>query len=221
MHLFPTCGTKINTFLRLKLHRRRFCCANHNRTRGTPCRLPIVSFLLYHASFHLSLLNLQTGMGNYPFSLFTLPQILRWPRVVFLPVFASDFSRSTKPAPPSFGLAGETGQHRPSPAPWCAFPHPLQNRVQRVQVLLPLPQNRRKHWVFAGFLFSCVAWLCGALGFRFWLSPPSASAAPLSSTRNAPGFSFFGPNWMRFSLFGCFEGAKFSTSFLFTLPSGS
>ena len=139
MHLFPTCGTKINTFLRLKLHRRRFCCANHNRTRGTPCRLPIVSFSLYHASFHLSLLNLQTGMGNYPFSLFTLPQILRWPRVVFLPVFASDFSRSTKPAPPSFGLAGETGQHRPSPAPWCTFPHPLQNRVPRVQVLLPLP----------------------------------------------------------------------------------
>ena len=38
-------------------------------------------------------------------------------------------------------------------------------RRQPRQVLLPLPQNRRKHWVFAGFLFSCVAWLCGAFWF--------------------------------------------------------
>ena len=36
---------------------------------------------------------------------------------------------------------------------------------RRDQVLLPLPQNRRKHWVFAGFLFSCVAWLCGSRWF--------------------------------------------------------
>ena len=106
MHLFPTCGTKINTFLRLKLHRRRFCCANHNRTRGTPCRLPIVSFSLYHASFHLSLLNLQTGMGNYPFSLFTLPQILRWPRVVFLPVFCLGFSPQHQTSTACFATCG-------------------------------------------------------------------------------------------------------------------
>ena len=51
------------------------------------------------------------------------------------------FSRSTKPAPPSLGLAAETGQHRLSPALCCVLPHPLQNRVPRVQVLLPLPKK--------------------------------------------------------------------------------
>ena len=122
-------------------------------------------------------------MGNYSFSLFTLPQILRWPRAVFLPVFASDFSRSTKPAPPSFGLAGETGQHRPSPAPWCAFPHPLQNRVPRVQVLLPLPKNRRKHWVFAGFLFARVVWFWCSFGFGHRVfSPGFIRFQPFSSS---------------------------------------
>ena len=45
-------------------------------------------------------------------------------------------------------------------------------RRQPRQVLLPLPQNRRKHWVFAGFLFSCVVWPCGAFWFGFWVSPP-------------------------------------------------
>ena len=72
------------------------------------------------------------------------------------------FSRSTKPAPPSLGLAAETGQHRLSPALCCVLPHPLQNRVPRVQVLLPLPKSRRKHWVFAGFLFfmCCIAIWC-------------------------------------------------------------
>ena len=41
----------------------------------------------------------------------------------------------------------------------------------RDQVLLPLPQNRRKHWVFAGFLFSCVAWLCGSHWFELRVFP--------------------------------------------------
>ena len=41
----------------------------------------------------------------------------------------------------------------------------------RDQVLLPLPQNRRKHWVFAGSLFSCVAWLCGSLWFKLRVFP--------------------------------------------------
>ena len=128
------------------------------------------------------------------------------------------FPRSTKPAPPSFRLAAEIGQHWLFPAPCCTFPHPLQNRVPRVQVLLPLPQNRRKHWVFAGFFFSCVAWLSGSFWFGFLVSPPSASAAPLSSTRNAPGFAFFGPNRVRFALFRCFLAAKFSPWFLCILP---
>ena len=56
------------------------------------------------------------------------------------------------------------------------------------------------------------------LGFRFWFSPPSASAAPLSSTRNAPGFAFFWLNRVRFPLFCCFSGAKFSCWFLCILP---
>ena len=40
-------------------------------------------------------------------------------------------ARSIKPAPPPLGLAEGTGWHRPFPAPWCALPHPLQNRVPR------------------------------------------------------------------------------------------
>ena len=44
-------------------------------------------------------------------------------------------------------------------------------RRQPRQVLLPLPKSRRKHWVFAGFLFACVAWLCGSLWFKLWLFP--------------------------------------------------
>ena len=91
-------------------------------------------------------------------------------------------------------------------------------RRQPRQVLLPLPKNRRKHWVFAGFLFSCVALLSGAFWFGFLVSPPSASAAPLSSTRNAPGFAFFWLNRVRFPLFRCFLAAKFSGCFLYTLP---
>ena len=37
------------------------------------------------------------------------------------------------------------------------------------QVLLPLPQNRRKHWVSAGFLFACVAWEWGSFWFGHWV----------------------------------------------------
>ena len=49
--------------------------------------------------------------------------------------------QSTKPAPPVFRLAEEMVQHCPSPAPCSLFPHPLQNRVPRVRVLLPLPKT--------------------------------------------------------------------------------
>ena len=41
------------------------------------------------------------------------------------------FLHSTIPAPSSFRLTARTGQHRPFPAPWCIFPHLLQNRVPR------------------------------------------------------------------------------------------
>ena len=56
--------------------------------------------------------------------------------------YPGNFSHSTKPAPAVFGLVVEIGQHRPSLAPRCALPHPLQNRVPRVQVLLPLPKSQ-------------------------------------------------------------------------------
>ena len=41
----------------------------------------------------------------------------------------------------------------------------------RDQVLLPLPENRRKHWVFAGFLFARVVWEWGSLWFRRLVFP--------------------------------------------------
>ena len=44
-------------------------------------------------------------------------------------------------------------------------------RRQPRQVLLPLPKNRRKHWVFAGALFSCVAWEWGSFWFGHWVFP--------------------------------------------------
>ena len=41
----------------------------------------------------------------------------------------------------------------------------------RDQVLLPLPENRRKLWVSAGFLFACVGWEWGSLWFRHLVFP--------------------------------------------------
>ena len=41
----------------------------------------------------------------------------------------------------------------------------------RDQVLLPLPQNRRKLWVSAGFLFARVVWEWGSLWFRHLVFP--------------------------------------------------
>ena len=51
-------------------------------------------------------------------------------------------------------------------------------------------------------------------GSDFGFSYPFAPAAPPSSTRNAPGFALFGRFRVRFSLFPCFSGAKFSALFL-------
>ena len=70
---------------------------------------------------------------------------------------------------------------------------------RRDQVLLSLPQNRRKHWVFAGFLFACVARLCGSRWFKVRLfapgfirsqpfpSPPPPKTHPASPFRALPG----------------------------------
>ena len=63
---------------------------------------------------------------------------------------------------------------------------------QARQVLLPMPQNRRKHWVFAGFLFTCVAWFWCSFGFGLRVfssgltrsqpfpSPPAPRTHPVS-----------------------------------------
>ena len=61
---------------------------------------------------------------------------------LFYKNFILNISRSTKPAPLFWDLFGITGQFRPFPASWCVLPHPLQNRVPRVQVLLPLPKSQ-------------------------------------------------------------------------------
>ena len=70
---------------------------------------------------------------------------------------------------------------------------------RRDQVLLSLPQNRRKYWVFAGFLFACVARLCGSRWFKVRLfapgfirsqpfpSPPPPKTHPASPFRALPG----------------------------------
>ena len=62
---------------------------------------------------------------------------------IFRPFRPAKFPRSTKPAPHLFLLAAGIGQYSPSPAAWCFLPHPLQTRVPRVQVLLPLPHSKR------------------------------------------------------------------------------
>ena len=78
-------------------------------------------------------------------------------------------------------------------------------RRQPRQVLLPLPQNRRKHWVFAGFLFSCVAWLCGAIGVQILVFPTvRICCTPLQH-----------PKRTRFRLFLAESGAFSSFSLFF------
>ena len=84
-------------------------------------------------------------------------------------------------------------------------------RRQPRQVLLPLPQIRRKHWVSAGFLFACVAWLCGSRWFRHQVfssgltrsqpfpSPPAPKTHPVSPFLAQTGciFLFFAVFWLQ------------------------
>ena len=73
---------------------------------------------------------------------------------------------------------------------------------QARQVLLPLPKSRRKHWVFAGFLFACVAWLCGSPWFKLWLFPSGF-------TRSQPFSSPLAPKTHPVSPFSGFSGCVF------------
>ena len=59
-------------------------------------------------------------------------------------------------------------------------------RRQPRQVLLPLPKSRRKHWVFAGFLFACGAWEWGSFWFKLWLFAPSFTRSQLFPSPPAP-----------------------------------
>ena len=82
---------------------------------------------------------------------------------------------------------------------------------RRDQVLLPLPQNRRKHWVFAGFLFTCVAWFWCSLWFKVRLfapglirsHPPPTPPAPKThpvlpfSAQTGCVFLFFAVFWLQ------------------------
>ena len=84
-------------------------------------------------------------------------------------------------------------------------------RRQPRQVLLPLPQNRRKHWVSAGFLFACVAWEWGSFWFGHWVfssgftrsqlfpSPPAPKTHPVSpfSAQTGCFFLFFAVFWLQ------------------------
>jgi hypothetical protein len=146
----------------------------------------------------------------------------------------TDFSRSTKPAPHFGSLAKGTGKHRPFPALSGVFPHPLQNRVPRGEcvpvarklradrsgsadrVLLPLPKNRRKHCVSAGFLFLCVVLTLVQTSFYCTrlhpVAPALACSHPLQHPKrtrfclfrlNPGAFSRFSHFWTR-KIFGTF-----------------
>ena len=125
--------------------------------------------------------------------------LLRGFPALFRLFWLGKFPHSTNPAPHLFLLVAGTGQHRPSPAPRCASPHPLQNRVPRVQVLLPLPihlspGSAKIAWP-GDFSYLC----CPGQGLVFHclcpICPRPASFLrtdfPKSSTKTAPHLSVF------------------------------
>ena len=57
--------------------------------------------------------------------------------------------------------------------------------------------------IFAMLWGSCPPFPCSVASFLTQLHPPP-TAATLSSTQNAPGFAFFGPNQVRFAIFVLF-----------------
>ena len=120
--------------------------------------------------------------------------------------------RSTKPAPPSFGLAAGTGQHRSFPSPGCVLttstPKPRAEGRVRSGGDRPAPTEpagetspsapAKKPAKTLGFrrfpFFMCcmVMWftLVRTLFFLIWFYPFSIVPIP-SSTQNAPDFGCF------------------------------
>ena len=85
---------------------------------------------------------------------------------------------STKPAPLFCGFFVRTRQHCLFPVLAVVFPHPLQNRVPRVRVLLPLPKRVSPDLAKTAWSgdFSYLSWSGYGLVFRAYI----ASGAVLS-----------------------------------------
>ncbi len=89
--------------------------------------------------------------------------------------------------------------------------------------LVPRPCKNRMVWGFFVPMLTRTRSINSHLMLHSLLSPRIRhqlvyTAVFLSSTQNAPGFAFFGPNRVRFSLFRCFLAAKFWGWFLCILP---
>ena len=147
---------------------------------------------------------------------------------LFYKNFILNISRSTKPAPLFWDLFGITGQFRPFPASWCVLPHPLQNRVPRVQVLLPLPIHlspglAKTAWPGAfsclcsfghGLLIPalCCIRCCPLASGHNWPLPPFSSPAP----KTHPVSPFWGFSRCVFLFFAVFGAQNFRANFCAT-----
>ena len=134
----------------------------------------------------------------------------------------------TSTAPP--GLAAGIGRHRDlhrSPLRFLtSTPKPRaegSSPSAPANPLVPRPCENRMAWGF----FVPMPGLTRSTKSRFMLHPllssrirpqPVSTAVFPSSTQNAPGFAFLGLFRVRFPLFCCFFGAKFSCRFLCILP---
>ena len=137
-------------------------------------------------------------------------------------------AHSTKPAPPFLNLSVRTAQPCSSPAPRRASSHPLQNRVPRVQVLLPLtihlsPGLAKTAWPGAfsclcsfghGLLIPalCCIRCCPLASGHNWPLPPFSSPAP----KTHPVSPFWGFSGCVFLFFAVFGAQNFRANFCAT-----
>ena len=128
------------------------------------------------------------------------------------------FPHSTKPAPHLFLLAAGTGQHRLFPASGCAPPIHSKTACRGFKSFCPCHKTGGNTGFSPVSFFHVLHCYLVHFGSDFWFPHPSVPAAPLPSIRNAPGFAFFWLNRVRFPLFCCFSGTKFSCRFLCILP---